>query len=405
MLPLPLRLVPLVLASALSFALLACTGGEEDGPGTPAPIVPTAEITLTASPEPTGTASPGAGEPRRTGDPQLDAIIEAVEARDVAALARLVVMPTLACTQAEGFGGPPKCEEGIPEGTEVQVFPTAACEGGWTRWGVQAVGQFAHETDGAWAVARVNRYWPSTDGWEAPDHFVFFHSIRGQAGDIGGYLEVADGRIVRANWICGGGLEGILGVDAFDLEVIAGPWEEPQPGPEVDAPATGIEAVDGILAAVARYDWVSLREGAREAMQDLPPQACEVDPTGPGAFQCGPKDQPGDLVPVFPIAYCEGSLARDPGDVVRSVLDGVPSLYAVVEAPSEPSPSDLYRHGAYWIVYEFEHPRQDQASQAVRLHVTADGNIIAVWFGCVPPVHELVQWDGQPLPEVEVREE
>ena len=184
----------------------------------------------------------------------------------------------------------------------------------------------------------------------------------------------------------------------------AGPWEEPIEGEPVAAPSTGIDAVDGILAAVASYDWIALRQSAIDAMADLPPVACEVNPIGPGALECGPKDAPGDMISVFPLAYCEGALTRDPGNAVRAFLDGLPMLYAAVEAPSEPSQSELYRHGAYWIVYELPNLPGD-AQQGARLHVTAAGDLTAIWYGCMPPLEELVEWEGEPLPEIEVREE
>src|SRR3546814_11608685 len=59
----------LLIVVGLSVALVGCSGDGEEG--TPEPIVPTASLTLTASPEPTETAAP-TGEaapdgPRRTG--------------------------------------------------------------------------------------------------------------------------------------------------------------------------------------------------------------------------------------------------------------------------------------------------------------------------------------------------
>src|SRR3546814_15675887 len=71
--------------------------------------------------------------PRRTGDADLDRIIEAIEERDIETLAPLVELPTVQCTNAQGLGGPPTCEEGMPEGNELQVFPFSSCEGEWTR--------------------------------------------------------------------------------------------------------------------------------------------------------------------------------------------------------------------------------------------------------------------------------
>jgi hypothetical protein len=289
----------------------------------------------------------------------------------------------------------------MTEGAELTMFPYGSCEGGWTRYGRQSVADFAHRTAGLWGVIHVDRYWQVTDGWPAPDTFLAFHTTT-PSGDSVAYLEVTDGRIVRASFGCGGALDDLLAVSSMQLSLAYGPWDAPSTASPVTAPATGIEAVDGILAAIATYDWVTLRQSAFEAMEDLPRVACEVDPIGPGALPCGPKDSPDEPISVFPLAYCEGALARDPGDAIAAILNGVPTLHAVVEAPTESSPSDLYPHGAYWIVYELS-ASDGRPDEPVRLHVTAEGNLTAIWYGCSPPVDELLQWDGEPLPEVEVR--
>jgi len=395
-------LVSTLLVGALSLGLVGCTSGSAEG--TPEPIVPTATLTLTASPGPTetpaATETPDA-EPRRTGDAGLDVIIKAVEERDIATLAPLVVHPTVACTTAQGMGGPPKCEEGMPEGTEMQVFPFASCEGEWTRFGVQTVAQFAHRTAGLWGVIDVDQYWGSTDGWETPDTFLAFHT-ESPSEDFISYLEVADGRIVRASYGCGGTLDDLLAVSSLQLSLAHGPWDEPAEVPSVTPPTTGVEAVDGILAMVANYDTVGLTESARRAMEDLPLVACEIDPIGPGGLPCGPKDSPDEPISVFPLAFCEGVLERDPANAIRVVLNGVPQLHTVVEAPDEESPSDLYPHGAYWVVYALT-PGDTGFESAARLHITAEGNLTAIWYGCGPPIEQLLQFEGEPLPEIEVR--
>lgn len=404
----PWSFVSLLVIAMAAGALAGCSGDEE-GEGTPTPIVPTASITLTASPAPTDApaedeGTPGAGEPRRTGDAELDAIIEAVEARDVAALAPLVELVEVGCTFAEGLGGPPKCAEGMEEGTLVREFPFASCEGAWSRFGVETVARFAHQANGPWAVLDVEEYWPSTDGRTTPDTFIVFHSPAGP-GDSAAYLEIADGRIVRASFGCGGTVQSLLDLDVLSLAVTAGPWDEPIEAASVEAPTTGIEAVDRVLRSVAEYDWSALREGALDAMALLPDAPCgELPLQELRGVECDPKngETAGAEVDVFPVAYCEGALVRDPMDALRGFLDGVPQLYAVVEAPSEPSGAELYPHGAYWLVYELAH---SEGEPGARLHVTEDGNVTAMWFGCNTPLEELVQWGGEPLREIEVREE
>jgi len=47
--------------------------------------------------------------------------------------AKLVSFTTTACTTADGLGGPPKCESGEAEGTQVEVLPVLAGEGTFSR--------------------------------------------------------------------------------------------------------------------------------------------------------------------------------------------------------------------------------------------------------------------------------
>lgn len=398
-------LLALCAVAALSLALVACDGDDEDG--TPSPIVPTASLTLTASPEASETPVAAEGD-RRTGDPQLDAIIEAVEARDVTALAELVEYQQIGCTFAQGLGGPPKCEPGMTEGEETRMFPVASCEGTWTRTATQVLGSFVQDTRGLYAAAEPLGDSSLGGEWPVADTLLVFHVDDTVTPGI--RLHVADGRIVGL-WInCAPAdpLSELLEAGMTDgANVIAGPWDEPIDAPTAPPPSTGAEAVDSILAAVARYDAVALRESALRAMGDLPPAECEEPPLqGPGGVECDPKngEVAGDPVSVFPIAHCEGVLERDPMDPIRGFLNGAPVLHAVAEAPSEPSPSELYPHGAYWLVYELP-GLPDGTGEGVRLHVTAEGDLTAIWYGCAPPLEELLQYEGQPLPEIEVTQE
>lgn len=404
--------VSLLLFAVASTALVACTGTEEDG--TPEPIVPTATLALTASPgadespEPTETSPTSEDEARRTGDPDLDAIVEAVEERDMAAIASLVQYQTLPCTTEQGIGGPPKCEEGQTDGDEATVFPVAVCEGEWRARAVFTLSELVLGARGFHAAVEP------TDGatlggeWPESDTLLVFHQ---ELGDefTGSRLHIADGRIIGMMRNCDIGLGpaalmGPGGADAEPYPTIAGPWDEPVEGESIEAPSTGVDAVDGILALVANYDAAGLAESARRAMEDLPPQHCEVEPMGPGVLACGEKDSPDDPISVFPLAFCEGVLERDPMRAVQVVLDGAPDLHAVVEAPDEESPSDLDPHGAYWIVYGLT--TSDTAIEsAARLHVTAEGDLTSISFGCGESLDQLLQFEGEPLPEVEVREE
>jgi hypothetical protein len=92
------------------------------------------EETPTPSPEPEeGDAPDGLyGHGKRTGVPEIDAILEAWENGDIDTLVALALLQEQECVDVvEGLGGPPECPEGVDEGTTLDVFPAAACEGYW----------------------------------------------------------------------------------------------------------------------------------------------------------------------------------------------------------------------------------------------------------------------------------
>ena len=54
---------------------------------------------------------------------ELDPVISAVLSNDLEARRALIHFTTAGCTNAQGLGGPPKCEPGQTEGTPVQYLP------------------------------------------------------------------------------------------------------------------------------------------------------------------------------------------------------------------------------------------------------------------------------------------
>src|SRR5690606_31552000 len=97
-----------------------------------AEVTPSSTASPVGSPAPELTASSAAG-PRRTGDAALDAIIEAVERRDVEALEGLVEYVQIECLAEPEMSWHPRCDEDEPEGTRVRGFPRGACEGSLVR--------------------------------------------------------------------------------------------------------------------------------------------------------------------------------------------------------------------------------------------------------------------------------
>lgn len=398
------RFVVLVALVSLLVAA-ACTSDEENGAESPAPTAtPSATSEASATPEPVGTTTPDSGVPRRSGDPALDAIIEAIAARDMAAIASLVTYQEIGCTHAEGLGGPPKCEAAHTEGEVLRVFPVAESHGYWTDTAVQTLGGLAHSARGLYLAATVEGDADLGGEWPEADAILQFHTDWfGQPSSA--RLHVSDGRIV-AVWFGAGPTDpanlteaGIQG----GVTVIAGPWDEPTEVKET-VPSIDNLGVDVILEAIARYDVVSLDEPARRGMAAVADVPCVATIMESGEIDCDPKngEEPGTPVDVFPAAYCHGTVSRDPMPTLRAVLEGAPVLHSVLRAPEEPSPSEVYQHGDYWLIYEMTSP--EYPWEALRLHVSDSGELLLVWFGCGPTLRELVEWEGAPLPRVDVTE-
>ena len=87
----------------------------------------------TRMPKPTATID-ASSFAQRTGQPEIDLIIEVIQARDKEALRALISFTTFKCTNVMGIGGPPKCWEvwgkkfdpPLPEGTELELLPIGA---------------------------------------------------------------------------------------------------------------------------------------------------------------------------------------------------------------------------------------------------------------------------------------
>ena len=130
------------LLAVSALVLAACFDDEsEPSPTTPSPTATAEEATPspTASAEPSATTEPGVAPPLpgyppsvRSGDPTVDALIEARLANDIDALldlARYEEQPCVLESPNEGRGLPPLCSEGTPEGTVLPVMVTSGCHG------------------------------------------------------------------------------------------------------------------------------------------------------------------------------------------------------------------------------------------------------------------------------------
>lgn len=105
-------------AAAISIAILivvaAACGDDNDDPAEPTPDL---------------------GDQPSSGVPAVDRVIAAVRDGDTASIQAQLRFATVACVAdpPEGAGGPPLCRDDEADGTEVEVFAAAQCEGFWLR--------------------------------------------------------------------------------------------------------------------------------------------------------------------------------------------------------------------------------------------------------------------------------
>lgn len=66
----------------------------------------------------------------RTGNPDIDPVIAAIESGDPTEIVAVTRFTAVECVaEWDGFGSPPVCPPGTPEGTAIEVLPGAACHG------------------------------------------------------------------------------------------------------------------------------------------------------------------------------------------------------------------------------------------------------------------------------------
>lgn len=380
-----------MLRFALLAAVLLVACDSADAPATVA--APTSTVAVTATPEPTGLPSPavtpGPG-PRPTGDRTLDAIVEAVAARDVATLTSFVRLEEIGCTTLVGLGGPPKCREGEAEGTVRSVLPVSSCEGEWSDWPAATLGRFAAMSRGLYAAvdAAAVEFPPE---WPEPEVFLVFH-MDGGGLPFASRLVIADGRVVMAYFGCGSTPEESAAWPPAGgaLPLLAGPFDEPV-APDDAAPTAGIPAVDRVLAAVADYSAGVLLEVTRYGVAPCVERQTDVQQV---ACNAAKGEQAGDEVAVLPVAYCEGSLSRDAASAYLAMLGGAPRLYGVFRAPADEPDHGLWLTGTYWVVYALD---VQPGAPAVRITLDATGNIVNLWYGCGATVQDLSQFGGRAL--------
>ncbi len=159
----------------LTLALGACSNDDADPTPTPTATASVTTSTPTA-PAATPTAEPtvpGYPPGTRTGNSDVDAVLAVLEQRDGPALRAIMRVDEVPCTHETGLGGPPKCPDGVAEGTPFPAFPLTSCEGR------MVVGDGIDSAAANFARARWQTIWgvaevpPNADGMYPPgDHLV-----------------------------------------------------------------------------------------------------------------------------------------------------------------------------------------------------------------------------------------
>ncbi len=162
----------LALAFIMSMTVTVAACGSSDPPtaiDTDGQAPQELAVTVEQQPDVLGQASVYPAD-LRTGITGLDPVLEALASGDPAEIAARLRLLETACTTADGLGGPPKCDEGVAEGTLVSVFPVLGAEGTFaTAEELQLVAE-SLEFAGLFGVYQITTgpspeeaYWPTGD--------------------------------------------------------------------------------------------------------------------------------------------------------------------------------------------------------------------------------------------------
>lgn len=188
---------------------------------------PTASSTPSATPSSTPSPSATTAIPVVTPGPMPAVIAQAASAvlqRQPAALAAMATYQQVACTRAQGAGGPPKCKGNDPEGTKYRVFPAGRCEMEWVEDATDAITRFTTTVGTIYAAVSVRAPSPDPEPYVPRGQYVLIFS--GNGSNPGGYLMLSGtNQVLRASLTCetGPGADDLVVRRVFAAEYVIPP--------------------------------------------------------------------------------------------------------------------------------------------------------------------------------------
>lgn len=111
---------------AVALTVLACSGGQDDTSNLPT------DATLSPTAEPTSLPQATVAPQPDTGIPEIDAVVDAVESRDIEALVSLIRATRVPCTTTIGqLTLEPPCPADTVDGSIIDAFHVVNCEVGF----------------------------------------------------------------------------------------------------------------------------------------------------------------------------------------------------------------------------------------------------------------------------------
>lgn len=222
-----IRTIAAVSLAALAIFVAAC-GGDDAGEDIVLTITPSAVAASPTAAPATDTPAPPDATPDLGGMPssgvvQVDRVISAIARGDALSLENQVLLSLVACraNPPQGAGGPPKCRAGEADGSNVQVFPVAQCEGSYARPDEIDVGRWPYEGSELYAAYRTPSEFFPPGPWA-----IVYRRTDGMAAGLAWLIVVTDDDsrggegIVGVNFGCGETPEQLISSQRLTQELI-----------------------------------------------------------------------------------------------------------------------------------------------------------------------------------------